>query len=144
MDNKSITSHMRHKLFRRTLQEIGKATRWEKMALVLPFLVLVLDAHIFYYAAYHHVHAAITVASGFVLILSVLEIFACLKEIHAYVSSTARQACLEETIREIIQELGDPQVREVVAKVMKRCPDEGYGRSEIYRCACKILDEKRY
>jgi len=134
---------MRHRLFRKTLEEIGKATRWEKIILIIPFIVLLVDAQIFYYSLSHHENIII-IASGFVLFLSLSEIVAALKEIHIYVSSTVRQAGLEEIIREIIQELGNPQVREVVGKVKKRYVKEGYGRQEIYHCVCKILDEKQY
>lgn len=134
---------MRHRLFRKTLEEIGKATRWEKIILLIPFIVLIVDAEIFYYSVVHH-ETVIIFASGFVLLLSVLEIIAALKEIHIFVSSTARQTGLEEIIRETIQEMGNPQVREVVEKVKKRYAEEGYGRQEIYHCVCKILDETQY
>ena len=134
---------MRHRRCRTFLSELGSATRWEKIVLIIPFAVLIADAEIFIYSIIHH-DETIILASGFVLFLSVIEIIAALKEIHVYVSSSLRQIGLEETIRETMQEMGDPLVKEVVQKVRQRYPDEGYSRSEIYHLVCKILDEKKY
>ncbi len=134
---------MRHRRCRKLLSELGSATRWEKIVLLIPFVVLLVDAEIFYYSLLHH-EEIIILASGFVLFLSIIEIIAALKDIHVYVSSSVRQTGLEEIIRETIQEMGDPLVKEVVEKVRQRYPDEGYGRDEIYHLVCKMLDEKKY
>ncbi len=134
---------MRHRRCRTLLSELGSATRWEKIVLLIPFVVLLVDAEIFYYSLLHH-EEIIILASGFVLFLSIIEIIAALKDIHVYVSSSVRQTGLEEIIRETIQEMGDPLVKEVVEKVRQRYPDEGYGRDEIYHLVCKMLDEKKY
>lgn len=134
---------MRHRRCRKLFSELGSATRWEKIVLFIPFAVLIVDAEIFYYSLLHH-EESIILASGFVLLLSIIEIIAALKEIHVYVSSSVRQIGLEEAIREIIQEMGDPLVKEVVQKVQRRYPDEGYSRAEIYHLVCKMLDEKKY
>jgi hypothetical protein len=134
---------MRHKRCRKLLSELGSATRWEKIVLFIPFAVLIVDAEIFYYSLLHH-EEIIILASGFVLFLSIIEIIAALQDIHVYVSSSVRQTGLEEIIRETIQEMGDPVVKEVVKKVRQRYPDEGYGRDEIYHLVCRILDEKKY
>ena len=134
---------MRHRRCRKLLSELGSATRWEKIVLLIPFVVLIVDAEIFYYSLLHK-EETIILASGFVLFLSIIEIIAALKDIHVYVSSSVRQMGLEEIIRETIQEMGDPLVKEVVQKVRQRYPDEGYGQAEIYHLVCKILDEKKY
>ncbi len=112
---------MRHRYCRKFLEELGSATRWEKIVLIIPFIVLLADAEIFYYSIIHH-DELIILASGFVLFLSIIEIIAALKEIHVYVSSSVRQTGLEEIIREIIQEMGDPLVKEVVKKYGNAIP----------------------
>ena len=77
---------MRHRFARGLLSEILTASRIIKIALLLPFIVLLIDAEIFYYS-WTNKEKTILIASGFVLFLSILEIFAVLKEIHEHINN---------------------------------------------------------
>ncbi|MCD6474312.1 MAG: hypothetical protein J7K47_05360, partial [Thermoplasmata archaeon] len=81
---------MRHRFARGLLNEILKATRLEKLTLLLPFIVAIIDAEIFYYSITRK-EELIIMFSGFVLFLSVLEIIAVLEEIKMYVERARRK-----------------------------------------------------
>jgi hypothetical protein len=132
---------MRHRLFRRTLSEIGKATRLEKIILLIPFIFLIVDAEIFYYSLVHH-ELTIIIASVFVLLLSVLAIIAAIQEIYSYVSRVIKNTGLENIVKEAIMELNNPPVKQVVEKILTMGPVVCYSRSEIYHMVCKPLHDK--
>ena len=132
---------MRHRLIRNLFTEMLKASRLEKMALIIPFIVLIFDAEIFYFA-WLYKEKNIMIASGFVLFLSILEIFAVMKEIHEHVSRFRRREILEEKIRKIMKGMERPTVRKIVDKFMALHPNE-YSIKEVYHIACNLMDELR-
>ena len=64
---------MRHRLIRHLVSDIFKASKLEKIVLIIPFIVLIVDTEIFYYAWIKD-EKTILIAAAFVLFLSVLEI----------------------------------------------------------------------
>jgi len=132
---------MRHRFVRNLFQEILKASRLEKIVLIIPFIVLILDAEIFYFALVNE-EKRILLASAFVLILSILEIFAVLEEIHNHLTKLMRREFLEEKIREIAGEMERPTVRKIVDKFMASYPKK-YSVDEVYEVACDVLYELR-
>ena len=132
---------MRHRFVRTLFQEILKASRIEKIVLIIPFIVLLLDAEIFYFA-WVNGEKRILLASAFVLILSILEIFAVIEEIHSHLTKIMRREFLEEKIREIAKEIERPTVRKIVDKFMASHPRK-YSVDEVYEVACDVLYELR-
>jgi len=131
---------MRHRLIRGIFSELLKASKIEKIVLILPFIVLILDADIFYFA-WKNNEKNILIASGFVLLLSVLEIFAALKEIHEHVYALRRKEILEKRLRKIMKRIERPTVRKIVDKFMAEYPKE-FDISEVYHVACSLIDEE--
>ncbi|HDN96131.1 MAG TPA: hypothetical protein ENG71_03605 [Thermoplasmatales archaeon] len=131
---------MRHRLIRGVFSELLKASKIEKIVLILPFIVLILDADIFYFA-WKNNEKNILIASGFVLLLSVLEIFAALKEIHEHVYALRRKEILEKRLRKIMKRIERPTVRKIVDKFMAEYPKE-FDISEVYHVACGLIDEE--
>jgi membrane protein YdbS with pleckstrin-like domain len=74
---------MRHRFTRNLFSEILKASKLEKIVLIIPFIVLLFDAEIFHYAWVNN-EKNILIASGFVFLLSILEIIVVAKEIHEH------------------------------------------------------------
>jgi len=128
-------------LIRSVFRELFGASRLEKVVLFIPFIVLIIDADIFYYA-WRHGEQSILTASAFVLILSILEILAVVEELHKHLSITRRREQLEEKLRGIVEEMDRPTVRKVMDAFMKKYPDE-YRVSEVYHAACDMLVELR-
>jgi len=131
---------MRHRLIRGVFSEILKATKIEKLVLILPFIVLAIDADIFYFA-WKNNEKNILIASGFVLFLSILEILVAIKEIHEHVHTLRRREILEERLRKIMKRIKKPTVRKIVDKFMAEYPKE-FDISEVYHVACRLIDEK--
>lgn len=132
---------MRHRFARNLLSEILTASRIIKIALIIPFIVLLFDVEIFYYS-WTNKEKTILIASGFVLFLSILEIIAVMKEIHEYVSKFRRKEMLEERLRKIMKKIDKPTVRKVVDKFMAEYPKE-FDIREVYHMACNLIDELR-
>lgn len=132
---------MRHRFIRNLFAEMLKASRLEKLVLIIPFIVLIFDAEIFYFA-WKNKEENILIASSFVLFLSILEILAVMKEIHEHVNRLRRREILEEKLRKIMKTMEKPTVRKVVDKFMASYPDE-YSIKEVYHVTCNLIDELR-
>lgn len=129
---------MRHRFARNLLGEILTASRMKKIALIIPFIVLLFDAEIFYYS-WTNQEKTILIASGFVLFLSILEIVAVIKEIHEHITRVKRFEILERRLKKIAEEIERPTVRKIVDKFMAKYPKE-YTISEVYHAACILMD----
>ncbi len=130
---------MRHRFIRTLFGEIFKATRIEKIVLLLPFLVLIFDAEIFYFALLHK-EKNIMIASAFVLFLSVLEIIAVFGEIHERISGIRRKEILMEKLRQIAENMKKPTVRKIMDTFMEKYGEE-YSVNEVYHATCDLLSE---
>ncbi|MCD6171047.1 MAG: hypothetical protein J7J36_01310 [Thermoplasmata archaeon] len=128
---------MRHRFIREWAKDFIKANVIEKLILLLPFIVLIIDAEIFYYSLTRG-EETIIIASSFVLLLSIMEIIAVSKEIVSYINKTKREADIEKEIIKIIEEMDNPNVKKVVNKFMEM--NKGYSMQEVYPVACKIID----
>lgn len=142
MEGRCIHFTMRHRLIRSIGREMLSATRLEKIVLILPFIVLLIDAEICYYS-FVHKELTILVASSFVLVLSVLEIIAVLREIHARFMEVWKREEIEKRIEDIIKEFEDtPTVREVIERFCSTSPGE-YSPSHLYHIVCDILEKSQ-
>ncbi len=120
------------------MKDFIKADVIEKLTLLLPFIVLAIDAEIFYYSLMRK-EETIIIASSFVLLLSIMEIIAVSKEIVGYINKTKKEADIEKDIIKIIEEMSNPNVKKVVNKFMEM--NKGYSMQEVYPVVCKIIDE---
>lgn len=130
---------MRHRFVRNLFNEILTASRIIKIALIIPFIVLLFDAEIFYYS-WTNKEKTILIASGFVLLLSILEIIAVIKEIHEHISGIKRKEILMEKIRHIAEDMEKPTVRKIMDTFIKKYGDE-YSVNEIYHAVCDLLSD---
>ena len=132
---------MRHRFIRTLFSEVLTASRIIKIALIIPFIVLLIDAEIFYYSWTNN-EKTILIASAFVLSLSILEIFAVLGEIHQHISKIRRREILEEKLRKVARKIEKPTVRKIIDEFMTKYPEE-YSISEVYHVACDLMFELR-
>jgi hypothetical protein len=130
---------MRHRLLRNIFGDIVKASRLAKIVLLIPFIVLLIDAEIFIYA-WTHSEKTVLLFSGFVLLLSVLEIVVVVGEIHEHLSETRRRELIEERVRAIAEGMENPTVRAVIDAFLKEYPRE-FKMSEIYHVTCDLMCE---
>ena len=130
---------MRHRIVRTIFAEISKATWIEKIVLIIPFIVLLIDAEIFYYA-WTHKEITILIASGFVLCLSLLEIIAVVSEIHGHITSNRKREIIEVRIMKITKRMRKPTVRKIMDAFMDKYPNE-YNMSEVYPIVCDLMSE---
>ncbi|MGC9553717.1 MAG: hypothetical protein ACP5EK_00195 [Thermoplasmatota archaeon] len=130
---------MRHRLARRLFREFTTATKWEKLVLVIPFIVLFIDADIFYYAWSRHM-VSLLLLSSFVLVFSVIEIFAALQEIREHIASARRCSDLEKRVIDAIGQFPvRPTVGQVIEKMLRDNPHDDVGRYDLYPVVCKAL-----
>ncbi|RLF52350.1 MAG: hypothetical protein DRN11_01260 [Thermoplasmata archaeon] len=128
---------MRHRFVRGLLNEILKATRLEKITLLLPFIVALIDAEIFYYSLKRREELLI-IFSAFVLFLSILEIIAVLEEIRMFVERAMRREEIEEKMMKLAKKLENPTVKKLIDEFMKKYRE--YSSQEVYPIACRIID----
>jgi hypothetical protein len=128
---------VRHRFARAFITNVLRATRAEKIALILPFIVLLFDLEIFYYSLMEKA-VNIMIASSFVLFLSILEIVAVIEEIYAYVGKMRRRELIEDDVLDAIKSIENPTVREVIEYIMDK--DNDYTFQELYPVVCKIIE----
>lgn len=137
----AFTFLMRHRILRNLFGEILTTSKIIKIVLLIPFIVLLIDAEIFYYS-WTNKEKTILIASAFVLFLSILEIFAVIGEIHGHISRARRMEILEERLRKIAKKVEKPTVRKLIDEFMKKYPED-YSVHEVYHVACDMLMELR-
>ncbi|MBC7081483.1 MAG: hypothetical protein H5T44_04505 [Thermoplasmatales archaeon] len=130
---------MRHRFLRERLKEIFSATILEKIAIIIPFIVLLWDIEIFYYSLVNR-ERYIFIFSIFVLILSSIEIIVVIEEIHQHFGEIRKKRALRKIVKKIVDETEERYVKEIVRKVIKKHPE--YSISDIYHVACELLNEK--
>ena len=128
---------MRHRFARGLIKEILVATRLEKITLLLPFIVALIDAEIFYYSLKRREELLI-IFSAFVLFLSILEIIAVLEEIRMFVERAMRREEIEEKMMKLAKKLENPTVKKLIDEFMKKYRE--YSSQEVYPIACRIID----
>ncbi|MCD6299218.1 MAG: hypothetical protein J7L93_01250 [Thermoplasmata archaeon] len=132
---------MRHRLARTLMGKAIGATKWEKSVLVLPFVVLVVDTHIFYYSLVNRA-PSIILSSGFVLALSIVEIFAALEEISEHLAYAKKHSSLESRVADVVRQFdSEPTVRQVVERMFSEYPGEDFSRYELYPMVCDVLND---
>ncbi|MFO8133073.1 MAG: hypothetical protein R6U10_03965 [Thermoplasmatota archaeon] len=113
-------------------------TKWERVVLFIPFLVLIIDADIFYYAWTHH-KVTLILLSSIVLILSSVEIVAVTKEIHEHISYAQKYSSIEKQVLETVQKFPEkPTVGQVMAAMSNGSGD--FSRFELYPVVCQVLN----
>ncbi len=132
---------MRHRFARNFMGEFLKASRVEQIVLIIPFIVLIIDLEIFLYA-WHKKEFIIFTSASFVLFLSVLEIFAVIKEVHEHISGIRNREYIMERLRKIAKKMEKPTVRRLMDEFMKKYGGE-YGVDEVYAAACEVMVELR-
>jgi len=132
---------MRHRLAKTLFREWLGTSKWEKLVLILPFIVLVLDLHILIYAA-NHEETALIISSGFVFILSVLEIIAALEEIHERIAYARKCTDLEQMAVQTVKDFPvKPTVGQVIEKMQRDYPRGNFTLYELYPVACDVLNK---
>ena len=131
---------MRHRFFRGRIKEIFSATIIEKLAIIIPFLVMLWDIEIFYYSLVNR-EEYIFIFSIFVLILSSIEIIVVMEEIHKNFSEIKKKKELREIVKKIVDETEEKNVKKIVSKVIKKNPE--YSMADIYHVVCEILNEEQ-
>ncbi len=130
---------MRHRLFRQICRELVTTTKWERVVLFIPFVVLIIDADIFYYAWTHH-KVTLIFLSSIVLILSTAEIIAVIKEIHEHISYAQKYASIEKRVLNTVEKFQEkPTVGQVMAAMSNQDRNE-FSRFEIYPVVCEVLN----
>lgn len=130
---------MRHRLVRQICRELVTTTKWERVVLFIPFVVLIIDADIFYYAWTHH-KVTLILLSSIVLVLSSVEIVAVIKEIHEHISYAQKYSSIEQQVLETVKKFQEkPTVGQVMA-AMSHDDGKEFSRFELYPIVCDVLN----
>lgn len=134
-----LTDCMRHRLARQVFKELVTTTKWEKIVLLIPFIVLIIDADIFYYS-WMHDKAILILLSSIVLVLSFVEIIAVLKEIHERIAHAQKCSAIEKKVLQAVQQFKEkPTVGQVMAMLSDN-DTEKFSRFELYPVVCEVLN----
>jgi len=130
---------MRHRFVRQLCRDLVTTTKWERVVLFIPFLVLIIDADIFYYAWTHH-KVTLILLSSIVLILSSVEIVAVIKEIHEHISYAQKYSSIEQQVLETVKKFPEkPTVGQVMA-AMSNNGSKDFSRFDVYPVVCEVLN----
>ncbi len=130
---------MRHRLVRQICRELVTTTKWERVVLFIPFIVLLIDADIFYYAWTHH-KVTLILLSSIVLILSSVEIIAVTKEIHEHIAYAQKYSSIEQQVLETVKKFPEkPTVGQVMA-AMSNDGAKDFSRFDVYPVVCEVLN----
>ncbi len=132
---------MRHRFIRSFMGEIFKASKLEKIVLIIPFIVLIIDLEIFIFA-WQKKEFYIFINASFVLFLSILEIIAVVKEINEHISSVRNREIIMESLRRMAKKMERPTVRKLMDEFIKKHRKD-YGVDEVYAAACEVMSEMR-
>jgi len=132
---------MRHRFIRSFMGEIFKASKLEKIVLIIPFIVLIIDLEIFIFA-WQKKEFYIFINASFVLFLSILEIIAVVKEINEHISSVRNREIIMESLRRMAKKMERPTVRKLMDEFIRK-HREDYGVDEVYAAACEVMSEMR-
>ena len=130
---------MRHRLVREICRELVTTTKWERVVLFIPFLVLVIDADIFYYAWTHH-KVTLILLSSIVLILSSVEIIAVIKEIHEHIAYAQKYSSIEKQVLKTVKKFERPPTVGQVMAAMAEEDGKEFSRFELYPGVCEVLN----
>ncbi len=125
---------MRHRFVRAVVRNILKA----RLSIILPFIVLLIDADIFYYSLIRK-EKTVIIASSFVFLLSLMEIIAVSREVVKYINKSRKNEEIRKRIIKIVENMENPTVKKVVNKFIET--NDEYSVQEIYPVVCKIMDE---
>ncbi|HDO19296.1 MAG TPA: hypothetical protein ENG74_01070 [Thermoplasmatales archaeon] len=134
---------VRYRWFRSWLKEIVESTFVEKVLLMLPFVILVLDLYMLNHAL--HVNDVYVIMPATLLfIFSVAEIVVALDEIHEHAKESILSRKISSRVRSLIKNSNEKlTVKRVMALSLEKYPELKKYRKQLYHIVCQTLAERR-
>jgi len=134
----SQTTMLRSGGIRRYLREIAESPASEKIAFILPFIILITEAILIIHAIILNEFFVITL-TGFLLIVSVFEIFLITREMHEHHQQTTFERELAIRLDDFIIERHMDNVSNIVTDFLNEFEEYKRSRTTIYHIACQIM-----
>jgi len=127
---------------RRYLREIAESPNAEKMAFIPPFIILITEAILIIHAIMLDEFFVI-VLTGFLFVVSVIEILMITREMHEHRRQTTFERELAIRLDDFIIERHMDNVSNIVADFLSEFEEYKGNRTMIYHIACQIMETHR-
>jgi hypothetical protein len=123
---------------RQYLQEIAESPKVEKIAFIPPVVILITEIILIIHAIELN-EIYVIILTGFLLIVSIIEIILIGKEIHAHRSQTTFERELAIRLDDFIIERHMHNVSKIVEDFLREYEEYQGNQSTIYHIACQIM-----
>jgi len=123
----------------RYLHEIAESPTTEKMAFIPPIVILITESILIIHAIELHEPFVIAL-TGFLLIVSIIELFLILKEFHEHRIQTTFERELTIRLDDFIIENHMDNVSNIVTNFLDEFEEYKENQTTIYHIACQIMD----
>jgi len=123
----------------RYLHEIAESPTTEKMAFIPPIVILITELILLFHAIDVQEPFVISL-TGFLLIVSIIELFLILKEFHEHRTQTTFERELTIRLDDFIIEQHMDNVSKIVTDFLDEFEEYKENRTTIYHIACQIMD----
>jgi hypothetical protein len=127
---------------RRYLREIAESPDAEKMAFIPPFIILITEAVLIIHAIMLNEFFVI-VLTGFLFVVSVIEIILITREMHQHRRQTNFERELAIRLDDFIIERHMDNVSNIVTDFLNEFEEYQGNRNMIYHIACQIMETHR-
>ena len=133
---------VRFRRIRNRLKEITESTTTERILLILPFFILLLDLYLFIHAIYlRDIYVIIPVM--ILLVFSLMEILVTLEEIHERALEHLKYRDMERKVRRAMGKARSKvTVRSLLNHLLEEHPELKDHEKTLYHVICQILSEK--
>ncbi len=133
---------VRFRWLRNRLKELSQSTFIERVLLVFPFFILVLDLYML-----HHAMSIgdqkIIVPATLLFIFSVMEIIVAFDEIHEHVIETLSDKKISKKVRSVVKgSKHNMTVKRAMELSLEKYPELRKYRRKLYHVICQVLSEE--
>ena len=124
------------------IEELAESPAIEKVSLILPFFVIIVDIILMYHAIRINAHFIIALTT-LLFFLSLLEIVVVVREIHGHHQYSVFEQKLTIKLDDFVLQQKEKNVKRIVEDFIDMHSEYKNKRSEIYHIACQIMETHR-
>ena len=130
---------VRSRRLRNYLKEVSESDKFEKLSLILPFLVLIVEIILIEHAIRIKVYYVIHLTS-ILLILSIIEILFIIEELHEHYIKGNFERILTIRLDDFILQTKMKNVKFIIEEFIEEYPEYKKHWNKLYHIACQILE----
>ena len=129
---------VRSRRLRNYLKEVSESDKFEKLSLILPFLVLIVEIILIEHAIRIKVYYVIHLTS-ILLILSIIEILFIIEELHEHYIKGNFERILTIRLDDFILQTKMKNVKFIIEEFIEEYPEYKKHWNKLYHIACQII-----